>query len=441
VIPSAVIAQCLLKPSVKELTEWECCGLRAGAIARPQDLPEHGDWLATRGPGTVASALAENGLLNWDAPPNLDEQDWWFRTTFPLKDREADELFQIQFEGLATRAEVWLNGESILLSDNMFCRNAVNVQELLQPDNLLVICFRSLAADLKSRRPRPRWKTNLVAHQQLRWLRTSLAGRIPGWTPPAPAIGPWQPVELVRGPVLIDAIHLQTRLAGPDGEVTFSAQVTGTATVIAAQLEIDQTPYPLVIVPRGDHLEVTGTLSIADAPVWWPHTHGSPSLLEAELVLVTERGTMRTDCGRIGFRTLSVESGDGFGIQINGESVFCRGACWTLSDPLKLHASTESLRRDLVLARDAGINMLRVIGPLVPESDDFYRLCDELGILVWQDFPFANMDYPLDDDGFRASVTREAEQLLQRLSAHPSVAVYCGSSEIEQQARIPHLPR
>src|SRR5205823_30227 len=94
----------------------------------------------------------------------------------------------------------------------------------------------------------------------------------------------------------------------------------------------------------------------------------------------------------------------------------------------------ETVARDLRLARDAGVNMLRVGGTMVYESEHFYRLCDELGILVWQDFMFANMDYPVDDPGFAANIEAEAKEQLTRLAPHPSLAVLCGNSEVEQQA-------
>src|SRR5262249_8539382 len=130
-----------------------------------------------------------------------------------------------------------------------------------------------------------------------------------------------------------------------------------------------------------------------------------------------------------------------FEIKVNDQVVYCRGACWTISDVFQVDGSEATLRRDLKLARDAGANMLRGIGRMVYGSDTFYRLCDELGIMVWRDFMFANMDYAVDDPSFAANIEAEAIGELQRLSAHPSVVVYCGNSEIEQQAAMLGMPR
>src|SRR6185295_9883626 len=112
---------------------------------------------------------------------------------------------------------------------------------------------------------------------------------------------------------------------------------------------------------------------------------------------------------------------DGFALEVNGERIFCRGACWTTADIVTLAGTAASYRELLTLARDAGMNMLRVGGTMIYEADAFYDLCDELGILVWQEFMFANMDYPASDAAFLAEVSAEARQVLARLEGRPSL--------------------
>jgi beta-mannosidase len=120
--------------------------------------------------------------------------------------------------------------------------------------------------------------------------------------------------------------------------------------------------------------------------------------------------------------------------------VFLRGAVWTPIDIRALRAEPGVLRRALEAARDAGLNMLRVGGTMVYEQDEFYSACDELGILVWQDFMFANMDYPVGDAAFRAGIVAEARHQLQRVGGHACIAAYCGGSEVAQQAAMMGLP-
>ena len=134
-----------------------------GALRDPSQLDGASlQWREARVPGTVAEVTGGGAL---------DDFDWWYRGTF---DRSNDTV--LHFDGLATLAEVWLNGEPILQSENMFVQHQVDVGALLRPRNELVLCFRSLTAALAQRRPRPRWKTRLVNHQQLRWFRTTLSG-------------------------------------------------------------------------------------------------------------------------------------------------------------------------------------------------------------------------------------------------------------------------
>ena len=132
--------------------------------------------------------------------------------------------------------------------------------------------------------------------------------------------------------------------------------------------------------------------------------------------------------------------GRGFGLVVNDAPVFCRGACWTTPDIVALPCTREALLPSLTLARDAGMNMIRVSATMGYEADAFYALCDELGLMIWQDFAFANFDYPASDPAFRASVEAEAHHFLTRTRASPCLAVLCGASEVAQQAAMLGMP-
>jgi beta-mannosidase len=369
------------------------------------------------GPWSIASTLPNEasdprqlGNVTWlsTAVPD-DDRDWWYRCTFP-----ANGGTTLRFDGLATLAQVWLNGELILESNNMFQQHRVDVAALLKDENELLICCRALNTALAQKRPRPRWKTRLVRQQQLRWFRTSLLGRIPGWTPPTPIIGPWRDVVLETP----RDIGLHAHLDGTTGIVDVTAPADCTLTI------------------AGQELRGSGQLRIEHAELWWPHTHGTPFLYDC----TARFGDEVVACGRVGFRSVQFDAiqaempngQPGAALRVNGVPVFARGGCWTV---------TGHYERTLTLLRDSGANMIRVGGTMVYERDELYRLCDELGILVWQDFMFANMDYPADDAPFAESVRIEATQQLQRLRRHPSVVIYCGNSEVEQQAAMLGMPR
>ncbi len=426
------------------LGQWSCCAHRPHEVSHPDQLAAaNSAWMPAAVPGTVASALHAAGRWSFDEPTDIDAQDWWFRTTFQAPERITGQSYQLCLDGLATLAEVWLNGQRLLVTNNMFRAHRVDVSNLLMfnAGNELTIRFRSVAEDLKQKRPRPRWKTNLVAQQPLRWLRTTLQGRIPGWSPTAPAIGPWRDVRIECAPFILHDVHLPSRLAGTTGIVNVTARLTSATLPDAVTLHVGESEARLAISSETAGCVISGEIQIDNPPRWWPHTHGRPELLDCELRVQVGAETHHLPCPAIGFRQLEVKPDGPFGIRVNGESIYCRGACWTVSDLLTLTGTAESLDHDLRLARDAGVNMLRVGGTMTYESDHFYQLCDELGILVWQDFMFANMDYPVDNPEFQQNVTAEATQQLRRLASHPSVVVYCGNSEIEQQAAMLGMPR
>lgn len=415
----------------------------AGTVTHPDQLgiPED-SWTAASVPGTVADALRASGQWDMDAPPALDEHDWWYRCRFRCDQFAAGA--SLEFGGLATLAEVWLNGTPVLSSDNMFVAHSVETGNALALDNELIIRFPSLAAALSVRRARPRWRTRLINNQNLRWIRTTLLGRMPGWSAAPQAVGPWKSVTLrPRAVTRIVSKKVRSRMDGSDGVVSVAVRVRAargtnitSATVIVGAIE-----RPAIVRWSDNDFVVHATIRIVDAAIWWPHTHGDQPLYDAAIRITSDDSELLLPIGHVAFRTLRLDTHNGdFGLHINDERVFWRGVCWSPPDPLRLHGTAAEYRTTLELARDAGMNMIRVSGTMVYEHDTFYDLCDRLGIVVWQDLMFANMDYPIDDPAFAASVELEVTQLLQRIGDHPCLAIMCGNSEVEQQASMLGLP-
>lgn len=437
-------------PEVRSLhQDWQLTSTPANALAQPSELRSQDPalvWRAAVVPGTVAQNLQAAALLPFESiNSNYDDYDWWYRCYFVVPESELKVSHSLRFDGLATLAEVWLNDIPLLNPGNMFRPFESDVGGLLRVENELVICFRSLTAALNMRRPRPHWKTSLVNHQQLRWFRTTLLGRIPGWTPPVPPIGPWQEISLERRSLFeVPSLDFQCQARGGVGYVKLSlilglAQPVREVEVSAGYLQLDHKRYPLALaIDEDDDLIIlSGDIEIPDVPLWWPHTHGQPQLLPCHIEANFNNEIITIDCGHIGFKEVVMQRDGGEAhLEINGVPVFCRGACWTVNDFVSLRGDVTQLRQSLELARDAGVNMLRVGGTMTYESEDFYRLCDELGILVWQDFMFANMDYPVTDQFFRIDIEAEVTFQLKRLRAHPCITVYCGNSEVQQQAAM-----
>ena len=159
----------------------------------------------------------------------FDAQDWCYRVRFDAPPPAPGATLMLGFDGLATLAQVQLNGRPLLDSDNMFVAHECDVSDALEPTgNELLLRFRSLDAELAHRRPRPRWRSPMLAHQQLRWFRTTLLGRTPGWSPPAAVVGPWRDIWLERRDGLQPrSVNLDGFVDGTAGIVRCRAELTG----------------------------------------------------------------------------------------------------------------------------------------------------------------------------------------------------------------------
>jgi beta-mannosidase len=392
--------------------------------SHPDAIPSDAVWRAAKVPGALAQALIEQGCRYEDLPP-LDGIDCWYRLSFE-NEGEAD----LVFHGLATLAEVFLDGALRLSSDNMFVREAI---PSIQPGRHdLHIRFRSVLREIESKKGRARWRPRMIVPRGLRDIRTTALGRLPGFSPPTPPVGPYRPVELIEhGPLRLDGASVRSEVDATSARVAVTVDVA-TPGVESGALFCGERH---VAFERRGERRLVAELRLDGYEPWAPHSIGAPRLYP----LRAEIGGVDVDLGRTGFRRVDLSrGGDGadVSLSVNGAPLVCLGAVWTGADPHSLDGAREAIAPLLESVRDAGMNMLRVPGILYYESDDFYELCDELGIMVWQDFAFANFDYPFGAPEFRASVAREARDFLSRVEASPSLAVTCGGSEVYQQAAM-----
>ncbi|MGX7707457.1 glycosyl hydrolase 2 galactose-binding domain-containing protein [Methylobacterium sp. Gmos1] len=397
-----------------------------GACAGPGDLDALTGFLPAPVPGTAAGALRAAGLWSESEPTPLHGSDVWYRTTLSGTGREI-----LRFEGLATLCEVWLDSTLLLASRSMFLAHEVAVD--LDGSHTLALAFRSLAQELARPHKRGRWRPQLATPGSLRHARTTLLGFMPGWCPSVDAVGPYRPVTR-RGE------------GGRPTDVDLRASVEHGTGILAVALSFPEAGGPVILHCDGRAIRLSetapgrfeGRLALPGVALWWPHTHGEPRLH----AVAVEAGAERFDLGRVGFRTLTLRRpfAEGLSLAVNGVPVFCRGACWTPADLVGLAHDRAACAPLLALAVEAGVNMLRVGGTMLYEGQAFHDLCDERGILVWQDLMLANFDYPTDDPAFRAALEAEIAQLLDRCQASPSLCVVGGGSEVEQQAAMLGFP-
>lgn len=352
---------------------------------------------------------------------SVEERDVWLERTLHVETRSTLHLARI-----GPLADVYVDGTLALSTRNLFRSYALPLEPGMRR---VSFHLRSPAQALREKRPRPKWKTRLVANQQLRWLRTPLLGRIPSWSPTGAPRGVYDvPLLAPRTALHLPSVRVHATCADGHGRVeVFVPAHEATCVVLhvgGARAELQRTE--------------DGWRGYAEVPEprrWWPHTHGEPARHAASLEVDGEHHALPP----VGFRTVAAREGARFGIRINDVDVFCRGGVWVprLDEPGPDLAAT---RTALETLRDAGANMIRVGGTMRYESAAFFELCDELGLLVWQDFMLANMDYPVEDPAFAAEITAEVDEQLERWAAHPCIAVVCGGSEVAQQASMVGQP-
>ncbi|HET6382477.1 MAG TPA: glycoside hydrolase family 2 protein [Armatimonadota bacterium] len=465
--------------------DWRVKEATSRGTSSASDLP----WLPAAVPGHVHLDLMRAGVITdpfyriaersaaW-----VDETDWVYETTFQVEEPVAASTYLV-FHGLDTIARISLNDELIGETDNMFVPHEFPVASKLRVgtgeagQNALRIVFSSA---LRVGRERQKEWTDAgndsLAPEWFLWGPRSFVRKAQymygwDWGPELVSCGIWKPVELVEVPTarLLDWKYDTTFT--PDGKAivridAFFERGAGAEeaplTLTAAISEVgwqsmeydDPIPSPVTVeAPTGSgRLQISSTITIDLPRRWWPNTHNPeddrlhPALYTLRLALALADGEpVDEKTARIGLRTVELirepdpdGGGESFKFRVNGQDTFMKGANWIPADsfPARLeHRSgvtsfpTDRRTEQLIFAAcDAGFNMLRVWGGGLYESDHFYELCDEHGILVWQDFPYGCAYYP-DTGTYSDAARREAVSAIRRLRTHPSLALWCGNNE------------
>ncbi len=412
-----------------------------------EDAPEEWkQWRAADVPGTVHTDLLGAGLIpdpfwgdNERHVQPVHNVDWLYRRTFEWRGRERGRTYLV-CEGLDTVAEIRLNGELVAEVANQFVPYRFDVSPLLRDgENRLEILFRSplRSAEERRRRMGPLVEGYDKYDERRFYLRKAQYSFGWDWGPALPTSGIWRPVYLehAEGPRIAD-IWLKTLSVG-DGAADCEVEVELDGEWQGCSLEFEISRDGTSVFR--DRCEVKAGLtrrrwSLKDVELWWPNGYGEPALYH--LIVVLERGgeTLHRVSRRVGFRTveLVLEDSDGpsFRFRINGKELFAKGANWVPSDNFLPRVTEEKYRFLLERAAAASMNMIRVWGGGIYENDVFYDLCDELGLMVWQDFMFACGVYP-EERSFLRLVEEEARANVRRLRGHPSVVLWCGNNECE----------
>jgi beta-mannosidase len=409
------------------------------------------NWRPAQVPGCVHTDLMANKALadpfwrdNEKWVQWVSNMDWDYKTTFELSpEMEAKQNISLVFKGLDTYAEVVLNGKSLLTSDNMFLTHRLDVKSLLKKGkNELLVKFQS---PLKAALP------DLVANQEVlpaindaMALKTSPFTRKAGyhygwdWGPRLVTSGIWRPVFLEGwDQVRIENVFLFTQkiekgTAFIQGEVKLVSSKKGPFK-LEVQMDDQTKTFDLPDTSKtGKH---RFSFKLGGAKLWWSNGLANSHLYNLQVKLSEEKNLLDSYQSHFGVRTIDLiqdkdKDGKSFYLKLNGRPVFMKGANYIPQDNFLSRVSPQQCKKLLLDVKNSHMNMLRVWGGGIYESDWFYKQCDSLGILVWQDFMFACAMYP-GTEKFRKSVAEEVKQNVQRLRNFASIALWCGNNENE----------
>lgn len=391
-------------------------------------------------PGSVLGELIARGVVsdvvvdgNEEALTWISDRAWTYRTEVGRRGDGAE--VRLICEGIDTLATVRVDGVVVLHTDDMFHRWVVDLGVDNGGGNWIIDIELApalpVARAAEARAPLPRADMYELPYNQVRKMACSFGW---DWGPVTNTAGLWRAVVLER--TRVGRIERALLEGGWDGEAVVHGTVRCEGDVAHISLEVTGSDGDLV--GAGRFTAVDGVcdivLRVPGAAQWNVTGRGDQPLYTVRLAAVSADGeAVDTLTRRLGFRRLELvqsadATGQSFAFHVNGSRVWARGFNWIPADVLPERVTKDRLRHLIGDVVATGANMLRVWGGGVIESDDFFDLCDELGILVWQDFSFACAAYP-EDDAQTERVRREVEDAVVRIGYRPSLALWCGCNE------------
>jgi beta-mannosidase len=385
--------------------------------------------------------------LNELAVSWVGDETWTYRTTFGVSSNygKANAVTVLRFAGLDTFASVFLNGEMILQSGNMFIENQVNVSGKLRLDeNVLEIVFESA---------RKKGLELVEQHKDHRFIvhQTEIS-RGPvrkaqyhwgwDWGPILMTCGPWKPVSIETWSCRLSSLGVQYELSQDLKSASMKVSVAWEGKATAITFTIFRKGKDEIVAEADVHISTSNHMGLAEATItvdslelWWPQNYGRQSLytIRAKAIMQENSSPVHSISQQFGFRRAElIQEPDAYGIsfhfRINDFDIFCGGSCWLPADSLLTRLTPEDYRAWVKLTADGNQTMLRIWGGGIYEADALYDAADEYGVLIWQDFMFACANYPTYTE-YLESVEVEARQNVRRLRNHPSLVLWGGNNE------------
>ena len=399
------------------------------------------NWFPAKVPGTVHLDLMDNKIIsdpfkdeNEKKVQWVENEDWDYQTSFTISPHELkNENIDLVFNGLDTFSEIYLNGQLLKKTDNMFRKWNIPAKQYLKPGhNTLQIKFTSavntgkeLAKKIPFTMPESPRSFVRKAQYQFGW----------DWGPRLVTAGIWKDVQLEfwNNAKIITVKDIQKRVSGTSDNLRFDVEIYAQN---AGDYTLDLNKIHQKISLKKGINKISVPYETKGMKLWQPNGRGEAHLYDFEVKLSKDQRNIDAKNIRIGLRTVELiqekdEKGKSFYFKVNGQPLYIKGTNWIPGDSFSPRMTKEKYQKLIRDTKDAHMNMIRIWGGGIYEDDEFYKACDENGILVWQDFMFAGSFYPADE-AFLNNVKEEVKDQVNRLQNHPSIALWCGNNEIDE---------
>ncbi len=369
----------------------------------------------------------------------LEDKFWRYRTEFMKPEIPAGHHLHFISKGIDYEFEIILNGQVLHRQEGMFTPVDLILDDHLNEENILEVLIH----------PIPKAPSEKPGKRQ---ARNSAKPAVPygwDWHPRLVPVGIWDETYLAVRPatmIIFEELNYTLSEDLSSADLEYTLQVSHPAGMVY-QWEMTGPDGNKVLDMKGEaSAEMTLPATIPNVELWWPHDHGTPVLYSSTLTLINEKGKIPDKVEKkTGFRRIRLVMNEGawdepseypktrsvppFTIEINGRRIFAKGSNWVHPEIFAGTIDRARYREQLLLAKEANFNILRIWGGGITNKESFFELCDSLGIMVWQEFPLACNPYP-DDPRYLKILEQEARSIIHRVKQHPSLALWSGGNEL-----------
>ena len=399
------------------------------------------DWQSAKIPGNIFSDLLDHKIIenpfiktNEDSVQWVSKKNWEYKTTFSLSKKQIQKKnIELHFEGLDTYATIYLNDSIILKTNNAFKKYTIDIKKSAKTSNNLRVVFENFN-DIELKKEAEIWYKLPVQNRV--YTRKAQFQYGWDWGPILNSYGIWKEVfikawdDVIFSDIYIKQDSLTEKIAVLSADIIIESNIEK---FVELETWVNSEKILTGIHLKKGENKLTIPIKIDNPTLWWTHNLGKPYLYRFDFKLFRKNKLLDQKIIKKGIITIKLIAerdtiGQSFYFELNGKPVYAKGANLIPMHSFQDKVTSEKYRKLLSDVVTSNMNMLRVWGGGIYENDIFYDLCDEKGILVWQDFMFACAMYP-GDAAFLKNVSEEAEYQVKRLRNHTSIALWCGNNE------------